>query len=254
MNAVRTRGSNGRLRVAARRISAAAACLAALGACGCGWLAGAVTTRIEVRTAARSLREQVLGAYDRLGEEVFQLAGVRAVDPLTGNVEPPPPMTDSRRAALSAGRRMEFNRDDILSLKRLGVLGETADARLAFAPGAEERLRASDPWLHRVAAALMQQENEDRGAVERRIIETTPQLQQEGGERELRAILADRYRAEAESGRNVKTGSPGEDLVGAPGRAPLLLPSGPHPSSPRGRGAGGEAGRSTVEGAANAPK
>ena len=115
---------------------------AALLAGGCSWLGGLVGTQVEVKGSQRSLEEQVMGAFDQVGQEVYVLAGVRSVDPVSGAPKAPPPMTESESRALAARRRMEFNRDDVLSFKRQAVAGESSDGLLVTFPDAMDRLKA----------------------------------------------------------------------------------------------------------------
>ncbi len=175
----------------------------ALLATGCG-PGGLIGTDIRVRGAQRSLEEQVLGAYDHVGEEVYLLAGVRAVDPVTGEPSPPPPMTESERRALAARRRMEFNRDDIRQFRREGLVGERNDGLLElFAPGMEELAR-DDPDRHELVVAVVEEENADRLVVMERIVRTNPDLRGQEGMEAVRRILASRYRREAEPGAMVQ--------------------------------------------------
>ena len=171
---------------------------------GCGWMSGLVGTRIEVRATARSLREQVLGSYDQMAGEVFLLAGVRAVDPLTGEATPAPTLTDSKKLALDARRRMEFNRDDVLAFKRLGLVGEAVDGRLVFLARQRSRLRRKDPWFFSLVEDIVGQENADREALARRIVEITPSLRGEDGMKAVGAILAHKYRMESEPGTPIQ--------------------------------------------------
>jgi hypothetical protein len=180
-------------------------CVLALAAAGgCSWLGGLVGTQITVRGGQRSLEEQVLGSFDQVGQEVYVLAGVRSIDPISGAPEAPPPMTQSQSAALAAGRRMEYNRDDVLSFKRQGIAGEANDGLLATFPDAVAKLQANDPRRYRLLTDVVQQENEDRGVVMQRIVDTNPDLSGEQGLAQVRRILADRYRQEAEPGMKVQ--------------------------------------------------
>ncbi|MFO7958579.1 MAG: DUF1318 domain-containing protein [Candidatus Brocadiia bacterium] len=166
---------------------------------GCN-LGGLVGTEIEVRGGQRSLEEQVLGAYEHVGEEVYLLAGVRSVDPATGEPTPPPPMTESEQRALEARRRMEFNRDDIEQFKQEGYVGEGNDGLLAFLPERMEQLAAEDPDRHELVRAIVEEENEDRITIMRRIVRTNPDLRGEQGMETVRRILATRYRRESAPG------------------------------------------------------
>lgn len=174
------------------------------GGCALLGLEGLVATRITVKSARQSLKEQVLGAYDELGEEVYALAGVRSVDPLTGEPEPPPVMTESQRLALAARRSMEFNRDDVLRFKRLGYVGEGADGFLVVLEDETETLQRDNPWLSELVRDVVAEENEDRRRIASRIIETTLELQGEEGPEMVQAILAEKHRQEAEPGMKLQ--------------------------------------------------
>ena len=184
---------------------AALLCLAAPYCCGgCGLFSGLVGAQIVVKTQTQSLREQVLGYYADLGKEVYVLAGVRSIDPVSGQPKPPPRMTASEKRALEARRSIEFNRDDVLAFKQAGYLGEGRDGSLVFFADQQEKLKSEAPWLYGLVRDVAQQENRDRLAVMQRIIEITPELQGEEGPEMLRAILAEKYRQEAEPGMKVQ--------------------------------------------------
>lgn len=172
--------------------------LVALALCGCqNWLGGLITTRIVVRGQRRSLREQVLGSYEQMGADVYALAGVRSVNPMTGEVELPPEMTESRRRALAARRRMEFNRDDVRWFRREGYAGESYSGRLEILPEPARELERKDPWLHRLVSDVVEEVNADRAVIVTRILETTPELEGQSGRRTVWRILARRYQGEA---------------------------------------------------------
>jgi len=177
--------------------------VAVLTAAGCSWLGGMVGTQIRVGER-RSLEEQVLGAFDQVADEVYVLAGVRSVDPISGAPTAPPPMTQSEARALAAGRRMEFNRDDVLAFKREGLVGEGNDALLTAFPDAMARLATEDPRRHALVQEVVREENEDRRTIMQRIVDTNPDLIGAEGLDQVRRILAARYRQEAEPGTMVQ--------------------------------------------------
>jgi len=172
-----------------------------LAGCSLGWLVG---TQIEIQGAQTSLEQQVLGSFDRLGEEVYLLAGVRAVDPVTGAAEAPPPMTRSEAGALAARRRMEFNRDDILRFKRQGDVGEANNGLLVAFDEQVDALQQSDPRAADLVEALVSEENEDRSVIMRRLVDTNPALGGDEGPAAIGRILASKYRREAEAGMRVQ--------------------------------------------------
>jgi hypothetical protein len=169
-------------------------------ACGCNLAGGLVGTEVKVTGSGPSLEEQVLGSYEEIGEEVYLLAGVRAIDPSTGAPTAPPPMTRSEERALAARRRIEFNRDDVQEFKRLGYAGEGSDGMLVPFEASMERLRAQDERRFRLVGDIVREENEDRLVIMERIVDTTPELAGQEGLATVRRILAARYRQEAEPG------------------------------------------------------
>jgi hypothetical protein len=172
--------------------------------CGCNGVGGLVGTQIRVEAGQRTLEQQVLGSYERIGEEVYVLAGVRAIDPATGRPSPPPPMTQSEMRALSARRRMEFNRDDVLRFKREGYVGEGRDGFLAVFEERLADLEEAEPRRARLVRAIAEEENGDRRVVMQRIVDTTPELGGGEGLRTVGRILAARGRDEAEPGMRVQ--------------------------------------------------
>lgn len=175
-----------------------------LGVTGCGGLGALVGTRIRVKGAYPTLEEQVLGAWERTGQEVLLLAGVRSVDPMTGHPQAPPPMTESEKRTLEARRRMEFNRDDIARFRQGGYVGEGRDGMLVPLEEQVARLRAGDQRLYDLVRAVTDEENQDRLTVMERIVRTNPDLQGEEGLETVRQILAARYRQQAEPGTRVQ--------------------------------------------------
>jgi hypothetical protein len=186
-----------------RRAAGLVAVLASL-ACGCGMLSGLVGTRVEVRGARQTLEEQVLGSFARLGEEVFLLAGVRSVDPITGVPEAPPPMTASEARALAARRRMEFNRDDVRAFLRAGYVGERNNWQLVTLREPMIRLDTEDPRTARLLREIVEEENADRRVILQRLVDTTPELDGQGGLAAAARVMAAAYRREAETGVNVQ--------------------------------------------------
>jgi len=187
-----------------KRLLGGLLCVAALAAGGCSWLGGLVGAKIEVRGGQQSLEQQVLGAFDQVGQEVYVLAGVRSVDPISGAPEPPSPMTESESRALSARRRIEYNRDDILSFERQGVAGEANDGLVATFPDAMAKLKTDEPRRYALVTDVVREENEDRAVIMQRIVDTNPELSGEQGLDQVRSILAARYRQDAEPGMRVQ--------------------------------------------------
>jgi len=166
---------------------------------GCNILGGLVGTRIEVKGKQRSLEEQVLGSYEHLGHEVYVLAGVRAVEPLSGAPMTPRPMTESEARALAARRRMEFNRDDVVEFRLLGYVTDADNGFLVPSEAEMERLRAENPRRWQLVRDVVAEENEDRLIIMQRIVDTNHQLKGEEGLAVVGRVLAAKYRQEAQA-------------------------------------------------------
>jgi hypothetical protein len=176
----------------------------ATGSGGCGSLGWLVGASIDVRGAHRTLEDQILGAFEHIGQEVYLLAGVRSVDPMTGVPQAPRPMSAAEAAAIRARQRMEYNRDDLVQFERDGFLGEANDASVAVLAEGTAALREQNPRLHDLVRALAAEENEDRLVVMRRIAATNPDLHGEDGLGTVRRVLASRYREAAPAGAAVQ--------------------------------------------------
>lgn len=188
-----------------RTVCTSLALLLAASCVGCNLASGLVGTKIVVQDRRQSLRNQILGSYEALEDEVYLLAGVRAIDPVSGAPRPAPRMTRSEKAALDARRSMEFNRDDVLRFKRRRYVGEGNDALLVFFREQQEKLKTEDPRLYRLVKEITAEENRDRMAIMKRIVETTPDLAGEKGLQTVRAILTEYYREQAEPGMSIQT-------------------------------------------------
>ena len=166
---------------------------------GCNGLGGIVGTRIEVEGGQRTIEEQVLGSFEHIGEEVYVLAGVRAVDPASGRPSAPRPMTASEQRGLAARRRMEFNLDDVRRFLREGWVGEGNDGLPVVLQEPADARQAA------LVRDVTEEERTDRTAVMRRIVDTTPGLTGEDGMATVGRVLAARFRQEAEAGMRVQS-------------------------------------------------
>ncbi|MHC4789498.1 MAG: DUF1318 domain-containing protein [Planctomycetota bacterium] len=173
-------------------------------ACGCNAFGGLIGTTVEVRGGRRSLEEQILGSFDHIGDEVYLLAGVRAIDPVSGAPTPPRPMTRSEARALAARRRMEFNRDDVLEFKAAGYVGEGSDGLLVAFDDRMAELMADSPRRFQLVEDVAGEENQDRLVIMQRIVETNPELSGSEGLAAVGRILAGRHRQEAAPGTRVQ--------------------------------------------------
>jgi uncharacterized protein YdbL (DUF1318 family) len=192
------------MRTTARSCACALAAAALLLCCGCNLFSGLVGTEIEIKGAQRSLEEEVLGSYDHVGEEVYLLAGVRSIDPVTAVPTPPRPTTASEARALAARRRMEFNRDDVAAFQLQGLVGEGNDGLLVVFGEAMVDIQAADPRRFKLVHDVASEENEDRRVLMQRIVDTNPELRGQEGLGAVGRILAAKYRQDAEAGTKLQ--------------------------------------------------
>lgn len=115
-----------------------------------------------------SLEKQVLGTYSALGEDLLVYSSVRGVDP-NGRIAPRPETTESQRAAFAAMRNREYNRDDIDRMLASKVAGESNTGTLVRRDGSAAAIGFSDADIDR----LIGEENTDRDAVLKRLMETS---------------------------------------------------------------------------------
>lgn len=140
------------------------ALICALPGCG-GPLVG--VTVVDERTA---LENQVLGTYQELNQEVLLVASVRYIDP-KGKLQPAPKVPPGKKKVIRAIQRASFNKDDIDQLKGKAILGENNLGGLTLlSPDTVE------PAQQAFVQNLVQEENEDREIIMRRVIETNEKL------------------------------------------------------------------------------
>ena len=144
----------------------------ALSTTGCfGKLAGLVDVNVQVVDEKTLLERQILGAYENLEKDLVMVASVRSVD-TEGRLVPLPDFPAGQRKALEALRVREFYRDDVETMKKEGIVGESKDGWLVPLPDA--------PKLDAKRAALvknvLEQENAARKSLVDRILETNETL------------------------------------------------------------------------------
>ena len=122
-------------------------------------------TIVDQKTA---LENKILGSYEELGNEVLLLGSVRSVDE-EGKLKPVIEVPKSKRLALKAMQRQEFNRDDIREFKSALCVGEGNDGLLKYFEN-ERTLKDSD--YKKFVVAMIKEENEDRLTILQRIIAT----------------------------------------------------------------------------------
>jgi hypothetical protein len=122
-----------------------------------------------------SLEKQVLGTYGALGEDLLLYSSVRGVDE-EGNLQPPPPRTESQEAAFAAMRNRDYNRDDVDAMLVAGLLGEARSGMLEW----RDRNAALPPGLTLdQAERVVEEENRDRAVVLERLMATVPGIDAE---------------------------------------------------------------------------
>lgn len=165
--------------------------------CGCGGpLLGVNVFVVGERT---SLEKQVLGNYRALNADFESFGSVRGVDEF-GQLRQPPPVTDSKRAAVLAMQNRSYNRDDVTDFLRAGFVGENNRGTLTLF---DEALGAEPPARRDFIRAVVAEENEDRETLIRRLIETTPGVRPEDHER-VRSLFASLNRDTAPRGSRVQ--------------------------------------------------
>ncbi|MBF0308228.1 MAG: DUF1318 domain-containing protein [Magnetococcales bacterium] len=159
-----------------------------LAGCGSGPLVG--ITVVDERTA---LENQVLGSYESLGREMQLVASVRGIDPqgkLVEQAATPP----GKMKVVRAMQRSAFNRDDLVRFKKEGWIGEANDGRLLVREGAT--LPESE---RKMVEALIGEENSDREAIIRRVLESNEGMKEEDLQR-IRRTFASMRRDQAQPG------------------------------------------------------
>ncbi len=147
---------------------------------GCGGPLVGVTV-VDERTA---LENQVLGTYEELNQEVLLVASVRYIDP-KGKLVESPEMAPGKKKVVRAMQRSSFNKDDLDRLRTLGLLGENNQGLMTLL--APEQVEAGQKAF---VDALVQEENEDREILMRRVIQTNEQLSENDWPRVQRTFAA----------------------------------------------------------------
>ena len=163
----------------------------------CGKL---VDFNIAVGDQKTALEYQILGSYEELGNEMVLLASVRSVDE-DGKLQSVAEIAPSRKRAIRAMQRMEFNRDDILEFKKIGVAGESNDGFLKFF---ETEKSKADPKFKKFTMTLIVEENEDRRVVLERIIDTNINFTKEDLPK-VQKVYASLNRDNANPGEKIQT-------------------------------------------------
>jgi len=142
-----------------------AICLLLLVLCNC------VTPKIAVVDERTALENQILGSYEELDRNLQLIASVRT----QGQETQAPHASDFvkiRLQAIQARQTQQFNRDDLVELKKAGCLGEGKDGLLAVRPCPAP----DDPKAKDRLSILRSAENRARAVLWRFIVATNPDL------------------------------------------------------------------------------
>lgn len=133
-------------------------CLALAVAVGC------VSVKPVVLDRKTQLENQILGTFQRLRGELILASSVRGKGSRANKLSP------LEREAVEAMMTREFNRDDVEDLKRAKVLGEGNNGLLARRGEPGDASKAT--WVKQ----LMEEENQARMVIMRRVIDHSPEL------------------------------------------------------------------------------
>lgn len=161
-----------------------------------------VEVKIDVVDQRTALENQVLGAYQEIGDDLMMLASVRSIDE-NGRLVKTPPMSEGRKTSIKSMQRSLFNLDDIESFKADGALGETNKGYLKYF---ETKNMETNPKQKEFTANLMREENEDRKNLYLRIVEINENFR-EGDLAKVEAIMAGLNRDSAKPGEMIQLDS-----------------------------------------------
>jgi len=128
-------------------------------------LVGVNVTIVDQKTA---LENQVLGSFQEIESDTMLLASVRSVDK-NGRLRAVEPLPKSKRTAIRAKQRMDFNKDDLENFKAGGSAGENNQGLVTFFE--TDRTR-KDPAYQKFVQTILKEENEDRITILKRVIAT----------------------------------------------------------------------------------
>jgi hypothetical protein len=160
-------------------------------------LVGVNVTIVDQKTA---LENQVLGSFQEIDNDMMLLASVRSVDE-TGKLKAVEPVVQSKRTAIFARQRMDFNKDDVESFKAEGCAGENNVGLLDFF---ETKKTKNDPSYKQFVQAIIGEENEDRLTILKRVLATNEAFG-EGDLEKVRRIYAGLSRDNAKKGEMIQT-------------------------------------------------
>lgn len=138
----------------------------------CFWLFACggplVDVNVNIVDQKTALENQVLGSYEEIGEDMLLLASVRSVDE-DGKLKTVAEIPPGKTRAIRAMQRQEFNADDIQMFKQTGCAGEANTGLLQYF---ECDRAKTDKQFETFAKTIIEEENEDRLAILRRIVAT----------------------------------------------------------------------------------
>ncbi len=160
-------------------------------------LVGVNVTIVDQKTA---LENQVLGSFQEINNDMMLLASVRSVDE-SGNLKAVEPVPKSKRKAILAKQRMEFNKDDLESFKKEGCAGENNQGLITFF---ETEKTKKDSSYNKFVVAIIDEENEDRITTLKRVVATNEAFK-EGDLPKVQRIYAGLNRDNAQKGELIQT-------------------------------------------------
>ena len=164
---------------------------------GCGRSLVGVNVQVVDETAV--LEQQVLGTYEGIGKDVMLMASVRAVDE-QGRLKESEDISRQKRKVLAAMQSRQFNRDDVIAFKAMGVAGENNEGYLTYFP--VERTR-NDPQYEEFVKAIIAEENRDRRIIMERIVAVNEALT-ETDVTKVGKVLAHLNRDNAQVGESIQ--------------------------------------------------
>ena len=164
--------------------------------------ANLVKVKIDVVDQRTALENQVLGSYRHIDGDMALMASVRSIDS-SGRLKQAPVIPPARKKAIRAMQRSRFNQDDIERFKNMGAIGETSSGYLKYLPTGETK---SNRKLERFITHLVDEENEDRGILYRRVMAINENFRADDLPR-VEAIMAGLNRDSAKQGQFVQLDS-----------------------------------------------
>lgn len=125
-------------------------------------LLSACSFKFELTSQKTALENQIMGNYRELEDDLI----VTNFEKTSKDIE-----VKSQRKSLAsvelerAQKNREFNADDIKELKDSGIIGETSDGSVGLLPKSLGGVAQASPEQIKLAEALIDEENRDRGII-----------------------------------------------------------------------------------------